>query len=80
MTKAMMPHIYSPVKFIPLSPRTMVRLKRLRDDSTSVVHPIVHGSGQIGSNWALTVDLSGTEAHCLCLDGYAPDENVRGIL
>ena len=51
----MAPHIYSPVKFIPLSPRTMVRLKRPRDDSTSVVRPIVHGSGQIGRGWALTV-------------------------
>jgi len=28
MIKAMAPHIYSPVKFIPLSPRMMLRLKR----------------------------------------------------
>ena len=75
MIKAMTPHLYSPVKLIPISPRTMARLKRPRDDSTSVVRPIVRGSGQIGPSWALTVDSSGTAAHCLCLDGYAPDEN-----
>ena len=53
----------------------MVRLKRPRDDSTSVVRPVVRGSGRIGLRRALTDGSTETEAHCLFLDGYAPDEN-----